>query len=89
MNVRVGYTDDGHYVAQSDDLPGLNLCSKDLESLSQHIPEVIELLFLANSGVKVIVDKAIDASSFPRAPEPDVPFADGGERFVVEQAAVA
>ena len=59
VRVHIEYAQ-GVYIANSKDLPGLSLCSRNKASLFKLIPEVIQMLYKENKGLEVDVRKMAD-----------------------------
>lgn len=72
-----------HFVAYSDDLPGLNLIGKRQKDVLADVPSAIKYLYKQNSGIDVSACPMVKPMEFPnRVYEKD--------RFVVSaQAALA
>ena len=61
---------DGLYFATSPDLSGLYVVGKTIEAVKADVGPMIEQIYQLNRGIKVRVDRAVDAESFD---EPTVP----------------
>lgn len=59
---------DGIFYVNSNDIPGLHLCGRDLESLAIDTLEAIKVLYKKNKGLDVIVKPAADPDSFAESP---------------------
>ncbi|MDE0004258.1 MAG: hypothetical protein OXQ29_16335 [Rhodospirillaceae bacterium] len=66
--------EEGVLFTRSTDLPGLRLCSRDMNSLLADIPDAIKLLYRENKGVAVDVRPTVPVNVFP-APPPSIEIA--------------
>lgn len=85
VRIRVYKDELGIWNADSEDVFGLNLCSRTRRELLAAIPHLIERLYLLNQGLRVIAKPAVEPSAFSRRISTVVP-----DRYVLEaQAAPA
>lgn len=55
---------DGVFLAQSPELPGLNLCGKSMQDIEADIGTMIERFYSVARGLEVRAARAVDAKSF-------------------------
>lgn len=73
---------DGYIFAHSDDVPGLDLCSQNEESIAKNILAGIKLLFKLNRGLNVEVMPVTDLATFP-TPAPLLAGNEAAKRFAM------
>lgn len=60
--------EDGIFLAQSPELPGLNLCGKSIQAIEADIGPMIERFYSVAHGLEVRTARAVDAKSFEAPP---------------------